>query len=114
MDPKLLGLGAAALFGIYADLAFNIYSATNSSPQTTELFAGDRADTLMKWVWVGGGAVLVFGVFGTILATKATGRLNLWPLFGSLSVGGVMYFMYCHALKAGNGKENDETIPLAA
>ena len=61
MDPKLLGLGAAALFGIYADLAFNIYSATNSSPQTTELFAGDRADTLMKWVWVGGGAVLVFG-----------------------------------------------------
>ena len=62
MNPALLGIGFASLFGIYADLAMNIASATNSSPQTTELFAGSRKTTLWKWVKIGGGVALAYGV----------------------------------------------------
>ena len=46
----VLGPAAALAFGVYADLAFNLFSAMNSSPQTTELFADDRGDTLWKYV----------------------------------------------------------------
>jgi len=44
----------AVLFGVAADLVYNVFSATNSSPQTTELFAADRAATLWKYVKLGG------------------------------------------------------------
>jgi hypothetical protein len=89
---------AAALFGIYADLAYNAYSATNSSPQTTELFAGERSDTLWKYVRLGGAQVLAIGVLGTVLAR------NLWPLIGVVAVGAVMSALYAHALRAGGAQ----------
>jgi hypothetical protein len=91
----ILGIGAAALFGIYADLAMNIASATNSSPQTTELFADDRADTLWKWVKIGGITAVGFGLVGTLL----TG--SFMPLIGTSAVIGVMFFMYRNALSSG-------------
>jgi hypothetical protein len=69
----LAGLSAAGLFGIYADLAFNMYSAMNSSPQTTELFAKDRSSTLWKYVVIGDVGVVGFGLFGSFLAQ------SLWP-----------------------------------
>jgi hypothetical protein len=89
------GAAAATLFGVYADLAYNTYSATNSSPQTTELFAGEREQTLWKYVVVGHVQAVVIGLFGTILARK------IWPLFGTLSVGVIMHCMYAHAVKKG-------------
>lgn len=88
---------AAVSFGVYADLAYNLYSATNSSPQTTELFAGDRSKTLWKYVIVGHIQAVALGVFGSILDR------TLWPLFGTLSIGAVMHGMYAHAVKAGQG-----------
>lgn len=88
---------AAVSFGVYADLAANMYSATNSSPQTTELFAGERSETLWKYVKVGHAQALFFGVVGSMLDR------SLWPLLGTLSIGGIMHAMYTHALKAGNG-----------
>jgi hypothetical protein len=99
VSPTALGGGvAAALFGIYADLAYNAYGATNSSPQTTELFAGDRADTLWKYVRMGGVQVIAIGLFGTVVAR------SLWPLLGALVVGVVMTGLYAHAMKAGGGQ----------
>ena len=95
MSGSLVGIGAAALFGIYADLAMNIASATNSSPQTTELFAGDRANTLWKWVKIGGVTAVGFGIVGAAL----TG--SLWPIIGVAAVVGVMFAMYKNALSAG-------------
>jgi hypothetical protein len=89
--------GAAILFGVYADLAYNTYSATNSSPQTTELFAGERSDTLWKYVKLGGLQVLALGAFGALLA----GQMWMWPLLGVASVMIAMHLMYSHALKAG-------------
>lgn len=98
-DKKVRVATAAISFGVYADLAANMYSATNSSPQTTELFAGDRSETLWKYVKVGHGQAVVFGVLGSILDR------SLWPLVGTLSIGAVMHAMYSHALKAGGGQK---------
>jgi hypothetical protein len=89
------GLGAAAVLGIYADLAMNIASATNSSPQTTELFAGQRSETLWKWVVIGGGASLAFGLAGSIIAGSAL------PFIATAVVVAVMGVMYSFALKWG-------------
>jgi hypothetical protein len=92
---KIRSATAAVSFGVYADLAYNLYSATNSSPQTTELFSSDRGETLWKYVVIGHVQAVVLGVFGSILDR------SLWPLFGTLSIGSVMHYMYSHALKAG-------------
>ena len=95
--------GAAALFGIYADLAYNVYSATNSSPQTTELFASDRAVTLWKYVKLGGWQVGGLTAVGTVLAAP----FGLWwaPALGAGSAAMLMYMMYRHALIAGSGQK---------
>jgi hypothetical protein len=88
---------AAISFGVYADLSYNLYSATNSSPQTTELFAGDRSKTLWKYVVIGHAQAFLLGLFGSVLDR------SLWPLFGTSSIGVVMHCMYQHALKKGQG-----------
>ena len=93
-----LGVTSALAFGVYADLAFNLFSAMNSSPQTTELFAGDRADTLWKYVKIADLAALTFGVFGSLLDR------SWWPLIGAVVVVAVMHAMYAHALQAGKDK----------
>lgn len=97
-DSIVAGATAAGLFGIYADLAYNTYSATNSSPQTTELFAGERGETLMKYVYLGHLQALSIGIFGSLLSRK------LWPLVGTVTVGVIMHAMYVHALEAGKDK----------
>lgn len=89
---------AAISLGVYADLAANMYSATNSSPQTTELFAGERSETLWKYVIIGHVQAVLFGVIGSILDR------TLWPLIGTLSIGTIMHCMYQHALNAGRGQ----------
>lgn len=95
-DSKTVrGTTAAISFGVYADLAYNLYSATNSSPQTTELFAGERGKTLWKYVVIGHVQAVALGLFGSILDR------SLWPLFGTLTIGAVMHGMYSHAMSAG-------------
>jgi hypothetical protein len=94
-----IGPGAALLVGVYADLAFNLFSAMNSSPQTTELFADDRAETLWKYVKIADAAAVGFGLLGTLLDG------TWWPLAGALLVVGIMHWMYRHALSAGTGKQ---------
>lgn len=95
---RVRAASAAISFGVYADLAYNLYSATNSSPQTTELFAGERSETLWKYVVIGHIQAVALGLFGSLLDG------TLWPLFGTLSIGGVMHGMYRHALNAGEGQ----------
>ena len=94
-----IGTTAALAFGVYADLAFNLFSAMNPSPQTTELFAEDRADTLWKYVKIADGAAIAFGLLGSLL------QVDWWPMAGALVVVAVMHLMYRHALSAGTGKQ---------
>jgi hypothetical protein len=97
MADGLAAGGLALLVGVYADLAFNLFSAMNSSPQTTELFAGERAETLWKYVRIADIAAVAFGLLGWAL----TGFRNLGPIVGALLVVGIIHAMYAHALAAG-------------
>lgn len=90
------GADAALALGVYANLAYQIYSATNSSPQTTELFAADRADTLWKYVRLGGAQVAVFAVAGSLL------KRSPWPLIGGGAAALFMHLMYLSALRNGS------------
>jgi hypothetical protein len=86
----------AITIAVYAALVYDIVAATNSSPQTTEINAAKRADTLMKWVWLGliqaGGFVLI----GAYLNDKH------WPpLLGGGLAGVLLWAQYEHAKQSG-------------
>jgi hypothetical protein len=62
-DIGAVGSDAAVTFMVSAGLVYEIIAAACSSPQTTEINAGARSETLMKWVWMGlGQAALFVGV----------------------------------------------------
>lgn len=86
---------AAVLIGVWATFALDVFSTLNSSPQTTELFAGDREDTLMHWVWIGDAVAVGGGLFGTLVSRK------LWPLIAATLVAAGMHYAYSHAVKRG-------------
>jgi hypothetical protein len=96
----------AVTIAVYAALVYDIISATNSSPQTTEINAGARADTLMKWVNIGLAQGAVFVLLGAALDHKH------WPpLLGGTLAGTLMWFQYDHALRSGlaNGGATTES-----
>lgn len=78
----------SVLFGVSAALVFQIFSATNSSPQTTEIFAASRSATLMKWVRRGMVTSLGF------MAVMAWRTRSLWPILGGGAAGASMAWMY--------------------
>ena len=81
---------------VYAALVYDIISATNSSPQTTEINAGARAGTLMKWVHLGLLQAAVFVGIGVFLNPKH------WPpLVGGGLAGIALYAQYVHARNSG-------------
>jgi uncharacterized membrane protein len=101
----LVAASAAGLFGIYADVAYNCFGATNSSPQTTELFAGDREDTLKKYVVLGNVQVAALAGVGFLALTVAGERaLRWWPVIGAVAVAFMMDAMYVHAVIAGRNQ----------
>jgi hypothetical protein len=85
----------AILAAVYATFALDVFSTFTSSPQTTEINADTRADTLMKWVKIGFVVALAGGVVGTITAKSAV------PLVATSAVGVGMYLMYEHAKNTG-------------
>lgn len=94
------GVAVAILIGVWATFALDVFSTLNSSPQTTELFAGDRKDSLMHWVWIGDAACIGGGIAGAVFAGSA------WPLVATGAVAVGMHGLYGHAVKRGtNGEE---------
>lgn len=92
------GTAAAILIGVWATFALDVFSTLNSSPQTTELFAGDREDSLMHWVLIG----TAVGIGGGAAATVISGKP--WPLIATALVSGGMFLTYKHAVQRGQGK----------
>lgn len=94
--PQLVDGDASIKVAVYATLVYDIISATNSSPQTTEINASKRADTLMKWVTLGLAQAAVFAALGVYLDK------DRWPpLLGSGLAGILLYGQYVHAMKSG-------------
>lgn len=102
---KVTGTEVALLLGVYGTFALDVFSTLNSSPQTTELFAGDREDSLMHWVMIGDATAIAGGVAGSIFTQ------NLAPLFAALVVAGGMHYAYHHAVQ--RGTSGTEPIPPA-
>jgi membrane protein required for beta-lactamase induction len=92
--------GAAVTMAVYAALTYDIISATNSSPQTTEINAAARAESLMKWVKIGLYQAAGFAIIGIMLQAKE-GKSPWPPAIGSGLAGWLLWIQYRHALKAG-------------
>jgi hypothetical protein len=90
-DIAALGVGDAQTFMISAGLVFEIIAAFCSSPQTAELNAHARADTLMKWVGLGLGASAVFVLIAA--GPLKGGRSAVWggALAGAMLGGAYVY-----------------------
>lgn len=95
------GMGTPAVtVAVYAALTYDVISATNSSPQTTEINAAKRADTLMKWVNLGLLQVALFAGIG--IALEFAGKRPIWPpVLGSGLAGGLLWLQYAHAMQSG-------------
>lgn len=89
---------AAILLGVWGTFALDVFSTLNSSPQTTELFAGDREDSLMHWVLIGDAVAIGGGAAASIVSKKA------WPVLAAVMVAVMMHFLYKHAVKRGTGQ----------
>lgn len=105
-DISAVGSDNAVTFMVAAGLVYEIIAAACSSPQTTEINAATRSDTLMKWVLIG---MVQAGIFVLIAAVMDKDR---WPaLLGGGMAGSIMWASYAHAKSAGlkNGGPMTET-----
>lgn len=95
-DVSLIGSSEAITFMVAAGLVYEIIAAACSSPQTTEINASTRADTLMKWVLIGMAQAVVFVLIATAMDRKR------WPsLLGGGLAGAMLWTSYAHAKSAG-------------
>lgn len=85
----------AILLAVWATFALDVYSSLNSSPQTTEINAQARADTLMKWVRIGDLVAVVGGALGSYISKSVV------PLVGAGGVALGMHLLYVHAKNSG-------------
>jgi hypothetical protein len=105
-DAALIGSDNAVTFMVSAGLVYEIIAAACSSPQTTEINAEARAETLMKWVKIGLLQALVFVAIAVMLDK------DRWPAAAGGSLAALaMWISYSHARKAGlaNGGPTTET-----
>ena len=92
-------------FLVSAGIVYEIIAASCSSPQTAEINAGKRAETLMKWVHLG---VIQSAAF--IAAAAYFDPKNRTAIItGGAVAAGVMYLQYLHAMDAGLNSDEGGT-----
>jgi hypothetical protein len=105
-DAGLLGQSDAVTFMVAAGLVYEVIAAACSSPQTMEINAEARADTLMKWVIIGEAQAALYVIIAAIMDEKR------WPaLLGGGMAGVIMWVCYAHAKASGlrNGGPSTES-----
>lgn len=95
-DIALVGSNDAVTFMVSAGLVFEIIAAACSSPQTTELNAGARSKTLMKWVGIG---LAMSAEFVLIAAIWLKGGRA--AIFGGALAGLQLGLLYAYAKHCG-------------
>jgi hypothetical protein len=103
--------GAGVAFIVSAGVVYEIIAACCSSPQTTEINASTRADTLMKWVNLGVAQSALF--IGVAAAIDKTNRVAI--LAGGATAAALLYGQYIHARNAGLASDapGTETVDIA-
>ena len=98
MPAQELGSNSSGVaFLVSAGIVYEIIAAACSSPQTTEINAGARSATLMKWVYLGIGQAAVF-----VIAAALYDKRHAKPiLVGGTLAGSLMFLQYRHANAAG-------------
>jgi hypothetical protein len=89
--------GDGTAFLISAGIVYEIIAAACSSPQTTEINAEARSDTLMKWVRIG----LAQSVLFVVIASMIEPKRKVPIIAGGSLAAGLMYGSYIHANNAG-------------
>lgn len=89
---------AAIVIGVYATLALDMFGGVTSSPQTTELFAKDRTQTLMKYVYIADAGGLGIGAIMSWVDGSP------YPFIGAAIIAIPMHFLYKHAAKVGKSQ----------
>jgi hypothetical protein len=89
--------GDGIAFLVSAGIVYEIIAAACSSPQTTEINAGARAETLMKWVYIGVAQAAVFVAVAAWIDRKHRNAI----LAGGTVAAVLMLVSYQHAKRAG-------------
>jgi hypothetical protein len=89
------GDGIALL--VSAGIVYEIIAAACSSPQTTEINAGSRARTLMKWVYIGEAQAAVFVGLAAVIDRRHARAI----IAGGVLAAVIMHCCYQHAKKCG-------------
>ena len=94
-------------FLVSAGIVYEIIAAACSSPQTTEINAHARADTLMKWVNLG----LLQAAGFVLVAAWWDKKHRAAIISGGGLAAGLMWWQYDHAKRAGlaSGEPGTET-----
>jgi hypothetical protein len=92
-------------FLVSAGIVYEIIAASCSSPQTAEINAGKRANTLMKWVHIGVLQSMAFIAAAAYFDPKNRVAIML----GGGVAAAVMYAQYWHAMQAGLASDEGGT-----
>jgi hypothetical protein len=100
-----------ATFLISAGIVYEIIAAACSSPQTTEINADTRSETLMKWVYIGLAQSAGFIAAACLIEPGGRGPI----LAGGGAAAAVMYVSYAYARRCGlhDGKPGTEGATLS-
>lgn len=99
------GVNAATKFMIAFMLVYDTMSTTNSSPQTTEINASVRAESLMKWVKLGLVQADAIAIIAAIIDDEH------WPIVAGAGIATILLWVqYVHAKDSGlaDGKPGTE------
>jgi hypothetical protein len=94
-------------FLVAAGIVYEIIAAACSSPQTAEINAHSRADTLMKWVRLG-----MLQAAGFVFIAAWIDKAHRTAIVaGGATAAGLMWWQYDHAMKSGlaSGEPGTET-----
>ena len=104
-----VGTSATHLRGVAflaaAGITYEVIAAACSSPQTAEINAHSRAETLMKWVNVG----LIEGAILVCVALAVDKKYRAPILLGALAEALITWFEYQHAKLSGLRSDEPST-----
>lgn len=107
------GQGNGIAFLVSSGVVYEIIAAAASSPQTTEINAGARASTLMKWVHLGLGQAALFVAVAAYVDRQHTTAI----IAGGILAGAILEACYLYAKAEGlrnPGESTEQNLSWAA